>query len=97
MSDATPGDAGLTSGLVNTTQQVGGALGIAVLTTLATSRTNHLLPAGDSSAAALTGGYRLAFGIGAALVVTAIVLAATVLRRPAPAAEPATAGAATST
>jgi hypothetical protein len=82
MADATPSDSGLASGLVNTTQQVGGALGLAVLATLATSRTNDLLAGGASSAAALTGGYHLAVGVGAGLVLAGIVAAATVLRSP---------------
>jgi len=80
MSGATASDSGLISGLVNTTAQVGGSLGLAVLATLATSRTDHLLAAGQSPAGALTDGYRLAFGVGVGLVATAIVVAATVLR-----------------
>jgi EmrB/QacA subfamily drug resistance transporter len=80
MSGATPQDAGLASGLVNTTVQVGGALGLAVLATLAATETSSLRAAGDPGAAALTGGYHLAFAIGAALVAAAIVVALTVLR-----------------
>jgi MFS family permease len=79
MSGATRSDSGLASGLVNTTLQVGGAIGLAVLATLATSRTEHLLAGGDSTAAALTGGYHLAFLIGAGLVIAAIGVALTVL------------------
>jgi EmrB/QacA subfamily drug resistance transporter len=81
MSGATDDDAGLISGLVNTTAQVGGSLGLAVLATLATSRTDHLRATGQSAAAALTGGYHLAFGISAGLVAVAFAVAATVLRR----------------
>ena len=85
MSAATPEDSGLASGLVNTTQQVGGALGLAIIATLSASRTDHLRASGDSVADALTGGYHLAFAIGAGLVLAAIGLAL-VLLRPAPAA-----------
>src|SRR5438270_1910071 len=78
MSGATPQDAGLASGLVNTTAQVGGALGLAVLATLSTSHSNHLKAAGHPTASALTSGYHLAFWVAAALVgcALAVVLAA---------------------
>jgi EmrB/QacA subfamily drug resistance transporter len=91
MSDATPGDSGLVSGLANTTQQVGGALGLAVLSTLAASRTDRLLGTGEDTAAALTGGYHLAFVTGAALMLLAAALTATALR-PGRAAVPAAPG-----
>jgi EmrB/QacA subfamily drug resistance transporter len=80
MGGVRPEEAGLASGLVNTTLQVGGAIGLAVLATLATNRTGSLLAGGDSNAEALTGGYQLAFIVGAGLLVIAIAVAALVLR-----------------
>jgi hypothetical protein len=65
--------------LVNTSAQVGGALGLAVLATLSGSRTEELGKAGEDMASALTGGYHLAFLVGAVLVAVATVVALVVL------------------
>lgn len=83
MSGAGEADAGLASGLFNTTQQIGAAAGVAVLSTLAAGRTERLIAAGRPRPEALTSGYHLAFAVGAALMVTAFAVAVTVLRRPA--------------
>ncbi|MGW5917882.1 DHA2 family efflux MFS transporter permease subunit [Nocardia fluminea] len=80
MSGADADDAGLASGLFNTTQQVGMAIGVAVLSTLAAARTGTELVAGASDAAALTSGYRLAFTVAAGLLVAALIFSLTVLR-----------------
>jgi MFS family permease len=79
MSGATQSDAGLASGLVNTTAQVGGALGLAVMATLSAARTHALIAAGQPTPAALTSGYHIAFRVAAGLVLGAVVVALAVL------------------
>jgi sugar phosphate permease len=80
MSGVTGENAGLASGLVNTTAQVGAALGLAVLSTLSDSHMHALRRAGHSVAAATVGGYHLAFWTAAVLVAVAVLIAAFVLR-----------------
>ncbi|MDQ0939871.1 hypothetical protein [Streptomyces sp. V1I1] len=74
--------AGVASGLFNTTQVMGGALGLAVLSTLASGRTEDLLRAGDSATPALNGGYQLAFFTASAVATAALAPAAGLLRTP---------------
>jgi EmrB/QacA subfamily drug resistance transporter len=84
MSGATPEDAGLASGLVNTSMQVGGAIGLAVLATLSAQRTQNLVDSGVSNASALTSGYHLAYLVGAGLAAGAAAIAIFVLRDASP-------------
>jgi EmrB/QacA subfamily drug resistance transporter len=80
MSDVEPREAGLASGVVNTSFMMGGALGLAVLASLAAARTSSLLASGAGALAALNGGYHVAFVVGAAFAATAAVLSAAILR-----------------
>jgi EmrB/QacA subfamily drug resistance transporter len=80
MSDVEPSEAGLASGVVNTSFMMGGALGLAVLASLAASRTETLSAAGEGTLAALTGGYHLAFLVGALFAAAAAALGAALLR-----------------
>jgi EmrB/QacA subfamily drug resistance transporter len=80
MSDVEPGESGLASGLVNTSFMMGGALGLAILASLAAARTGDLLVFGASSLVALNGGYQAAFLVGALFAALAAVLGAVLLR-----------------
>jgi EmrB/QacA subfamily drug resistance transporter len=96
MSDVAPEESGLASGIINTSFMMGGALGLAVLASVADSRTNHLLGSGDDLSTALTGGYHVAFLVGALFAMAAATIGGLLLRNqpmpghePAPDAEPA--------
>ena len=80
MSDVSPADSGLASGLVNTSFMMGGALGLAVLASLASARTASLQAAGADAVAALNGGYHLAFVIGAGCAAAAALIGWGVIR-----------------
>ncbi len=80
MSDVEPQNSGLASGIANTAFMMGGALGLAVLASVAAARTQHLLANGHGTLAALTGGYHIAFAIGAIFAVGAAAIGATLLR-----------------
>jgi EmrB/QacA subfamily drug resistance transporter len=80
MSDVEPSDAGLASGIVNTSFMMGGALGLAVLASLAANRTETLTASGDEPLVALTGGYHAAFLVGALFAATAAIVGGVFLR-----------------
>lgn len=80
MTDVEPSESGLASGVVNTSFMMGGALGLAILASLAAARTDNLRTAGNDMLAALTGGYHLAFGAGALFAVAAAVVGVMFLR-----------------
>jgi len=80
MSDVAPSESGLASGVVNTSFMMGGALGLAVLASLAAARTDKLVALGADSLAALNGGYHVAFALGAVFAAAAALLSALLLR-----------------
>jgi EmrB/QacA subfamily drug resistance transporter len=89
MNDVEPTESGLASGLVNTAFMMGGALGLAILASLAASRTNSLRDSGDDALSALTGGYHAAFLVGALFAIAAAAIGTTFLRAPKPVPPPA--------
>ncbi|MDX6476385.1 MAG: hypothetical protein QOH95_1896, partial [Gaiellaceae bacterium] len=80
MSDVAPEESGLASGVVNTSFMMGGALGLAVLASIAASRTDSSLASGDGRLAALVGGYHLAFLVGALFAIAAAATGVALLR-----------------
>ena len=83
MSDVAPEESGLASGVVNTAFMMGGALGLAVLASLAASRTDTLLASGEAQLVALNGGYHAAFLVGALFAASAATVGGVFLRSPA--------------
>jgi hypothetical protein len=76
-----PSEAGLASGLINTSQQIGGAVGIAVLSTVATTRTEDAVASGTAVPDALVEGFQLAFWVGAAIAVVGALASFAFIRR----------------
>ena len=81
LAGVTGRDAGLASGLINTSQQIGGALGLALLTTVATTRIDNLAPNGHPTPADLTSGYAVAFWVAAGVAAAAIVTTLLIVRK----------------
>ena len=84
MSGVAPDQAGLASGVVNTAFMMGGAVGLAILASLADSRHASLIAAGEDSLTALNGGYHVAFVVGAVFLIASAAIAAVFLRVEAP-------------
>jgi EmrB/QacA subfamily drug resistance transporter len=81
LAGVAPQEAGLASGLINTSQQIGGALGVAVFSTVSTSRTEHLIKGGTDRASALTSGFSLAFWVAVGFAVAGLVATLLMIRR----------------
>jgi EmrB/QacA subfamily drug resistance transporter len=86
MGDVEPSDAGLASGVVNTSFMFGGAVGLAILASLSDWRSDELLASGESNAAALTGGYHWGFVLGAVFAIVGAIVGGALIRaeKPAP-------------
>ncbi|MBV9604944.1 MAG: MFS transporter [Solirubrobacterales bacterium] len=82
MGDAGPEDTGLASGTVNTTLQLGGAIGVAILASLSTAHTHSMLVHGISNQVALLAGYHLAFSVASGAMIAALLIALSVLKEP---------------
>jgi hypothetical protein len=81
LSGIEPREAGLASGLINTSQQIGGALGVAILTTVATTRTENLISEGTPQPNALTDGFSLAFWVAAGFAAISIIATLVAIKR----------------